>query len=423
MIALLNARDQRYQKIKDLLSKYPLIITIKPNTPGEDKQTIESYILVKIFYQVIKQALTIKHQDFQDNGEGPVFLLCFDSLDPIQIKKQMIDIESHHPLGRLIDLDVFASHKSISRKELGYPNRMCYLCHHDAHICARNQNHTVSELQFFISNSIKTYIKSFIMKMIDDSIMSELDLEYKFGCVTKTSSGSHIDMNYELMIEAKQALLPYFIDIFFLAFNEHHTYNLFSQARKIGKKAEIAMLHATNGVNAYKGLIFILGCLLLGMGLDLSQKSIKSSLFQIVKDISKPVENDFLSSEQTFGMYAFKTYQIKGARGEVLDGFPTLQDMLIKYKGKDIKSDHLLRMIFIDIILTTDDTVLLKRSKNMKNYQLFKEKLRMINPLEIEEIKELNKYAIDHHLSQGGSADLLVSYLCLTKYYHHFSIN
>lgn len=423
MNALLKGRDQRNHQINDLLQLYPVIISIKANTPGENKDSKEAFILVRIFNQVIKEHFSIKHQDFLNDGEGPVFLLCLDISNSIKIKETMVDIEDHHPLGRLVDLDVYSSQTSISRKDLGYAPRKCFLCEKDAHLCSRGQTHSFLELNIYICESVRAYLKKWLEEMIDDAMMRELKLEYKFGCVTKTSSGSHTDMNYELMLKAKNAIKPYLIDLFFLAYEYDDSYDLLSEARKIGQEAEIKMLKATNQINAYKGLIFILGFLLIGMGIDLRLKQIKSSLFDIIKDISQPINKDFIQDTKTFGMYAYKTYQIKGARGEVLDGFPTLQKLSSKYQSKQPLSDDLLREILIDIILLTDDTVLLKRSKDMDAYHQFKEKLKHMNPNDKEQVQEMNSYAINNKLSQGGSADLLVGYLCLNAYDKIFNIN
>ncbi len=45
-------------------------------------------------------------------------------------------------------------------------------------------------------------------------MINELNLDPKFGLVTPTSSGSHKDMNYKLMHDSIDVLIPYFLEIF-----------------------------------------------------------------------------------------------------------------------------------------------------------------------------------------------------------------
>jgi len=423
MSELLNARDRRTSMIRNLLLSYPLIIAIKPNTPGENKQTKEAYVLTRIFFNYIKTIYTIKNQIFLDEGEGPIFLFCLEGYDALIVKNRLVDVEDMHPLGRFIDLDVYDTHTSISRIDLGYPHRKCFICQEDAYMCSRSQKHTLLELNIYIVKSVRDYMKWFITTVIDESMIRELELEYKFGCVTKTTCGSHPDMNYEMMIKAKHAILPFLCDIFFLAYDGSDKSDMLLKARKIGKRAEQAMLLATDGVNAYKGLIFIVGFLLLGIGSELSHHILSMNIFDQIKDLSQPVFADFNKDDQTFGLHAYHTYHIRGARGEVLDGFPTLQEMIHKYPYQHPIDDTTLRQILIDIIILAEDTVLLKRSKDLKSYSSFKEKLKVLNSNCLDEVIKLNTYAIKHHLSVGGSADLLVAYMCLQTYLNDFHTN
>jgi holo-ACP synthase CitX len=420
---LLNAREERSFDIKNRLSTSPTVILIKSNIPGSDKKIKEAYIICRVFFCEIKSMLSIKSYSFIDYEDGPSFLISLDLTDAHKLKQQMILLEENHPLGRFIDIDVFASPKSISRVDLGYPNRKCYLCEKDAHYCTRNQTHPLTELLDFVKLSVRNYLIDWIDRIVDESMSQELDLENKFGLVTKTSSGSHKDMNYELMLKAKDAIKPYWRHVFLLGYDQNLSdIDLFHEARKMGKQAEKNMIESTNGINAYKGLIFILGFMILAFGYDLNKKDNGNKIFEDIKKLSLPVQNDFREDASTFGLKAFHHHQFMGARGEVIHGFPTLQKVIQKYDFLESYTDHSLRMILVEIILNAEDSVLLKRAGSIEKYKQFKDELKKIDLSNPDEVTHFNQKAIDQNISLGGSADLLITYLCLKKYVKHFFI-
>ena len=59
----------------------------------------------------------------------------------------MIELEDHHPLGRLWDLDVLAPEQGqLSRQDLGFPARQCLVCDEPAHACARSRRHPLARI-------------------------------------------------------------------------------------------------------------------------------------------------------------------------------------------------------------------------------------------------------------------------------------
>ena len=99
------------------------------------------------------------------------------------------------------------------------------------------------------------------------AILQELNLEIKFGLVTPSSSGSHPDMNYELMFNSKEIIIPHLVRIFELGFLYPDDKDLLEKARLIGIEAETQMFDMTKQINTYKGLIYILGFVLLSLGI------------------------------------------------------------------------------------------------------------------------------------------------------------
>lgn len=416
MNKLLLSKDNRYNEINNLLLSHQSVISIKANIPGKHKNIKEAYILCRVFFNVLKAKLNLITYNFNDNFDEPYVLIGINEINVGSVKKLLISTEEDHALGRFIDLDLYHKNIIINRSDLGYTPRKCYFCSERAHICAKNQTHPISELLSFIRLSVRTFIIDDISNQIDLSIMKELNLEDKFGLVTKTSTGSHDDMNYTLMIDAKQAILPYMIDIFKLAYDHPTHINLLDKARQIGIQAEQKMLIQTKGVNAYKGLIFVLGFMLIGIGRDLSKKSITNNIFEDIKKLSQPLNNDFKNHHDTFGLMAYQRYGIKGARGEIMQGFPTLQILLKKFSTSSLESDVYYRELLKSIIIHAEDTVLLKRSTTIENYYMHKKEIAAVDVYNIEAVKAYTSYCINHHLSFGGSADLLITFLLLKHF-------
>jgi triphosphoribosyl-dephospho-CoA synthetase len=60
------------------------------------------------------------------------------------------------------------------------------------------------------------------------------------------------------------------------------------------------------------------------------------------------------------------------------------------------------------LIVHSEDTVLLKRASSYDNYHLIKERFRQLNLDDPAEVEAWDRYCVNHRLSFGGSADLLV---------------
>jgi holo-ACP synthase len=62
-------------------------------------------------------------------------------------KRMLVELEANHALGRFWDLDVIDSEGNlISRTELGYESRKCFICDGEAKACARSRKHSYEEL-------------------------------------------------------------------------------------------------------------------------------------------------------------------------------------------------------------------------------------------------------------------------------------
>lgn len=409
---ILIAREKKYQFIKQFINNYQ-VITLKANIVGENKKIKEAYILLSYFDIKINKHCINKY--IFDDYDGPMIIyLCQKNKC---LKETMVLYEENDELGRFVDIDVyFNDSKSISRNTL----RKCYLCDNYAFVCGRVRNHTVEQLNNYLCEQTLTYLLKHLEQAIDESIMAELNLHPKFGLVTPYTNGSHKDMNYNLMIKAKEAIIPYFKKMFLVGYNSNDLSNIFTNIKLIGIEAEQAMLKETNGVNAYKGLIFALGLIVASLSIKLSNIKEKTTYFKYSSLMTKDILKEYNEGEQTSGKIAFNQYQLKGARHQAYFGFKDVQMIINKYSLEDDQSKI---KALCDLIINIDDTVLFKRCNydyqkyiNVKN--MFKQYLD--NKLDIN---ELNKYCIDDNLSFGGSADLLIVSVFVKKINKIFNVD
>lgn len=404
---ILSAREQKASKIEFLKSDFKTVITVKSNIPGNNKNSRFAHILVDYFMRKIPQDIYTKKW-YYDSYDGPYYLLG-SNLNSKEIKSLAMDLEDNNPIGRFIDIDVFNGKNTLSRGKM----RKCFLCDKPAFVCIKEGNHSVIELNEFVEKNVFNFFIEDLLRLVDQSMILELNLHPKFGLVTPITSGSHKDMNYDIMIASKDAVIPFFKDMFIIGFSDEGLQSIFKQIRKIGLKAEDAMYQVTNNINTYKGLIFNLGITVTAYAYCLYNHINISNIFDVVKEMTKEVLDDFNEEDMnSYGYYSYKKFNILGARGEVYNGLPSVKAALNYLK--DFSQESRLRTLMY-LISVSKDTVLLKRSKSLENYRyikkLFNDSLKSSN----KEVERINSYCIKNNLSFGGSADLLILTIFLKK--------
>ena len=418
---ILSDREERFNTISKLANIHPILVTLKANTPGNDKNRYSSSFLVNQLDQVMYQTFDIIDKNEFKSLDGPYNIYSIKSTSEYKLKSDLIHIEENHPLGRLVDLDLYIYGKMISRNDYDINPRKCLLCDKPAFICMKEKNHSVHEVLSYIDLLIYQYIEESIDDFIDTSILKELNLENKFGLVTPSSNGSHNDMNYDLMKRSKAIIKPYLLDILKLGFL-YDDENLYQRARAIGLNAEVEMFKKTDQVNTYKGLIYILGFVLLSIGYVIRHNLAYNDLFVRIKSLAKDVLEDFNKNVQTAGVKSFLQYQITGIRGEVFNGLPTIQKAQKTFLHIDTFKDKNQHQLLLFFMIRSEDTVLLKRAGSLKSYQHFKQMAAQVNPYIDKDIKDFTTYCINHNISIGGSADLFIVFHFLNlfkNFYHH----
>ena len=409
---ILAAREKRSIVLQEINYEINDAIIIKANIPGSNKNIKVAKILVTIFKNEVIKQVKVKTIKFYESDDGPFYLLTINKMD--NTKLILIKIEEKHPLGRLIDLDLFTStSRSIYRSDVGYGPRKCMICDRLAILCVREQKHPTVEVLNFINHKVSKYLEELFYELAFSSIKSELDLEDKFGLVTPTSNGSHGDMDYNLMLSSLDAVVPGLVKMGMIGYESSNLSDAYKEAKQVGIITEKEMLDITNGVNTYKGLIFILGLAMISCGYYLSN-GLDSDIFKNIQIMTKGVFSE--PKYHTFGEYAYKKYLFTGARGEAKDGFPTVKKVYEYLQGATIINNRALHMALIQALSLSDDTVLLKRAGSMEKYQYFKNLISSIKVYDIKTIKKITKQCIDNNISCGGAADILITALFSYKF-------
>lgn len=403
---ILVAREERNNRIIDT-AKSANIITVKANIPGADKRVAESFLIVRYFTNSVLKALGGEAKIF-DSADG-----MYSVIKPTgeNLKERTVEIEKTDPIGRFCDIDVYlkGAKSSLSR---GYM-RKCFMCQNPAFVCARQGNHTTEELLNVLKNSTRQHISFCVSKIIKQSLMAELDLENKFGLVTPTSQGSHPDLNYRIMQNSQDAIIPYLVKIFWAGFDLDDKKHFLSKLRPIGLEAEKVMFKAQKP-NTYKGFIFVAGVLLASLGYNLSRGICNlDDIFSTAAEGCSGITSELENYDSSFGIVAYKLYKITGARGHAEQGFPAVHQAE-KLLGSDLSSDNLLKILCY-IVGNIEDTVLLKRSGSLEKYQYFKHKISSVDIADKQQLQSLNDECIKNNISIGGSADALATAVMLNK--------
>ncbi|SHK31312.1 holo-ACP synthase [Hathewaya proteolytica DSM 3090] len=158
---ILIAREERVNLQDKLRNKYKKsIVTLRVNYPGAYKDNEITRGIIKIIDNemdnIFKGKICGREKLFKE--EGPIVIYIVDE-EPLTIKKYTLDLEENHELGRLLDIDVYREDgTSISRRDLGFGSRKCFLCNEDAHLCVRQKAHMEDDVVNYIESLYAKYL-------------------------------------------------------------------------------------------------------------------------------------------------------------------------------------------------------------------------------------------------------------------------
>lgn len=260
------------------------------------------------------------------------------------------------------------------------------------------------------------------------SMLYEVSTRPKPGLVDSIDNGAHMDMDIFTFIDSSVSLYSFMHQCSELGYsgNYEDPRELFKSLRELGLEAEKNMFYATNGINTQKGLIFILGIVcasagnLLSKGIGINIEDICRLSANMVGDI---VDKELLYIDETHkltqGQKIFLKYGIKGIRGEVETGFPTIRNYglpnLHKYLDKGLSLNNALANTLLHIMAHSEDTNVLWRG-GMDAFLFMQNSAKVaieMGGIGTEEgrknIDNMNSEFIKNNISPGGSADLLAT--------------
>jgi triphosphoribosyl-dephospho-CoA synthase len=160
------------------------------------------------------------------------------------------------------------------------------------------------------------------------ALHAELALYPKPGLVSPLDSGAHYDMDAGTFLRSLFALRHYFRAIADAGARDEP----FAILQRLGVAAEARMLAATENINTHRGAIFCIGLLAaaaglrLANGLDLSPSHLAQTVANRWGDAIAAMCRTHSTSH---GSLAVAQYQVRGAREEARDGFPTLMSVAV----------------------------------------------------------------------------------------------
>ena len=385
------------------------LLSIQANYPGENKLNGWTGVTVFTFETQIEKQFTILKKHHLFNELGPIVLMVIKE-DPYFLKQHSIQLESTHPLGRCVDIDVFVEDRPISRMNVKSEERSCLVCSEVARECIINRKHPLHEVTDAFQKRLLSSLQN-KEELIRFALLSECMLTPKFGLVTPLTQGSHKDMDIHTFIQSIEAIVPYFKKVDEIDINQPID-SIFHELRLLGQTMENVMFKATRGVNTHKGAIFLFLMILMAQRLP-------HPLTQALKRLAQPLENDFkvmdIHNPLTEGEKQYHQYQTLGVRGWVLDGGePLLSEVISYYTSKPDSHHHQVNTLLL-IMSQCDDSTIIKRS-GLNGLKEFQKKSH--EAFEQPHLwSSFETYCLVSHLSAGGAADIfaLVLYLSYSQ--------
>lgn len=150
---VLDRREARVKQQQALLKRYACpLVSFTVNMPGPVKMNETSLAVMSAGLEALKTACvfagwTIVNSLEINENTGPEAIISVDLQSAMLLKERMMSIETDHPLGRLMDLDVIDTDgRIVSIRGTKQPRRKCFLCEEDAVICARSKKHDIDSL-------------------------------------------------------------------------------------------------------------------------------------------------------------------------------------------------------------------------------------------------------------------------------------
>ncbi len=452
---ILEAREERTALRLAFSKNKTISISLSFNIPGTVKSNPEINKAFKHTVLDLERFLLAGRIFIQKNNRrqridaaGDFYIAPISNTDFTvkEIKSYCEEFEQQHFLGRIIDVDLLDQNgKMISSGK----QKKCFICNEAAVRCMKTQKHSQQDLVDFIGNRINAFLEQKISEDIftkipayaTQALLYELSLSPKPGLVDKISSGSHNDMDFFSFLNSTAILSSYWSKLIALAKtnSEQKGEGELRKIRLLGIEMEEKMFDFTHNVNTHKGAIFIIGMLvyassrLLFENKELSSENIRRMLRQLNTDT---MNDAYLKHTEKLsnGQQIFRKYGKDlggGIRKEMTLGLPIVFDHALPilkaqpYKNFMLKERSLQKVLMrclVQIMAHNNDSTILHRSDDKILAQLKQKSAKCLedNNSFDKHYEELCTFCSKHHISPGGSADLLSAVIFIYQLQNNF---
>jgi len=449
---ILAGKEERQCRQYTFRAQYKTsMVSITINMPGPLKDKLILRRLRDYALRELRKVLELIAVEELNLPTGPEALVAIEA-DGWVIKDIAVQIEEGYPFCRLLDIDVFnASGDLLSRRESG-KGRGCFVCDSDTAVCIREQKHSQAELTFAVEKMLQQFRAhetrevspqaEKIGALAIKAMLFEVTCTPAPGLVDRINNGAHQDMDFYSFMASSAALAIPMARCAQAGINHKgNLKSLLPVLRIIGIEGEKTMFAATGNVNTQKGLLFLLGIIvgvtgwIMGKGELISLEAVLTGAAEMVTGI---VERELMDAakkplqELTAGEVLYITYGVKGIRGELTAGLPTVKDKGLPALQQALNmglsiNDALVQTLLV-LMTCVDDTTVMHRHHPDKMRIWVREKVQEVievGGMETSEGKKrcqaLDGEFITHNVSPGGVADLLAVTWFLHQLIEEFS--
>ena len=433
---VLEAREARVREQDRLLAAYGVpVVSFTMNIPGPVKDTP----LIRRAFFSGRAALDAALAEAGFAVESAATLTAATGCEALYavrgealaVKRVCTRIEDATALGRLFDMDVLdADGRKLDRAEVNGGARRCIVCGAEGRGCASRRTHTVEELQAAVKRILYTHFAAEdayeVADRVTEALLDEVYTTPKPGLVDRNNNGSHRDMTVATFEASAAALRDYWGQCFDLGRESggKSPDETFALLRGAGIEAERVMLRATGGVNTHKGAIFTLGVVCGALGRLWRAEEPCRDVEAILRECSAMTRDaanaDFAAMSAhperaaTKGQRLYLDHGMRGIRGEVADGLPSVAKVSLPVFRAALAAGHDRNdagaCALLALIAGGTDTNMAARG-GMEAAQAASTRAAELlgggRYPSMAEIEALDEAFIAQNLSPGGCADLL----------------
>jgi len=261
-----------------------------------------------------------------------------------------------------------------------------------------------------------------------DALLEEAHLTPKPALVDRRGSGAHRDLDLDRMTRSAHALEPTFEALARASRERAPSATLRAELAQIGRAGEAEMMRATDGSNAHRGAIWIVGLLVAGATIC---GDVHAASAARIGDLGAQIAcfpDRFAAPADSNGARVRERYGVGGARREAQDGFPHVIGVglpaLEAARRRGVGEDAARVDALLAIMTTHDDTGLLHRAGPPALVAAKTGARRVLEmggssaPHGREALAQLEQALLSLNASPGGAADLLAATLFIDKLVH-----